>query len=194
MATVRRGADHLLAGASTWRTRGGLIVWIACSALACNTSGGTTTESTASSSGGSETGDTDVTETETDACQMSSECETDDVCVAPYVLDPEPGPGGSRGPASCVPPASCIAVPNDIQSWCFDHQGCCGDLRCRTADGVCEEQLVDTTTSGTTSDTTSDATDTDTDSEAGTDSETETDSETDAETDAETETETDTTG
>lgn len=164
-------------------------LWLLCCALGCSSAGGSTTESTTESTTTESTGDPSTTDTAgTDACQASSECEDGEICVAPYNLDPEPGPGGARGPATCVPEQSCIATPDDIHSWCFDHQGCCGDLRCRSADGVCEEQLVDTTTSGTTSDATSDS---ESDSMTDTDSETDTDSATDTDTDTETGTDTD---
>ena len=73
----------------------------------------------------------------TDACDRSGDCETDGLCVADYLPAPEGGLGGARGPAVCVTPDACITAL-DLTRWCFDHQGCCDDLRCRTADGVCE--------------------------------------------------------
>lgn len=102
--------------------------------LACRpppAQGGTEGETTgpAGSTGADSTGTTD-------ACMGSNDCETDGICVAGYQPGPE-GPGGAREPAVCATPGACIEAL-DLGRWCFDHQGCCGDLRCRPADGVCE--------------------------------------------------------
>jgi hypothetical protein len=85
----------------------------------------------------------------------SSDCETDGICVAAF--GPTTGElGGERGPPECVDEGACIKAL-DLSRWCFDHQSCCEDLRCRTADGVCEPPDLgvsssggDTTTTGTT--------------------------------------------
>jgi|GEM_PF-1656018 len=89
----------------------------------------------------------------TDACMGSSDCETDGICVADYEAA-DPPPGGQRGAASCVANTACIG-PLDLERWCFDHRGCCDDLRCRPTDGVCEPATLGQTTGGpdTTSDT-----------------------------------------
>jgi hypothetical protein len=90
-------------------------------------------ETTGAGTGG--TGDTGTGTT--DACDRSSDCDTDGLCVADFVPAATGGLGGERGPAACVPADGCITAL-DLSRWCFDHQGCCDDLRCRTADGVCE--------------------------------------------------------
>lgn len=93
------------------------------------TDGASTSTSSASGEGSSGT---------TDACMHSGDCDTDGICVADYAPGLEGGPGGVRGPAVCGDEGVCIGAL-DLTRWCFDHQGCCGDLRCRPADGVCEE-------------------------------------------------------
>lgn len=84
----------------------------------------------------------------TDACERSSDCESGGICVSEYLPEPTGGPGGDRGPAICVTLDTCIDAL-DLARWCFDHQGCCGDLRCRTGDGVCEPADLGVTTGGT---------------------------------------------
>jgi hypothetical protein len=112
--------------------------------------------------------------TGTTGCMGSSDCDTDAICVAAY--GPTTGElGGERGPAECVEDSACIGAL-DLGRWCFDHQSCCGDLRCRTADGICEPPDLgvstgatstdgdsDTTTTSSTSTSTSASTSTDTD-------------------------------
>lgn len=82
----------------------------------------------------------------TDACMGSSDCETDGICVADYEAA-DPPPGGQRGAATCVANTACIG-PLDLERWCFDHRGCCDDLRCRPTDGVCEPATLGQTTGG----------------------------------------------
>jgi hypothetical protein len=69
---------------------------------------------------------------------------------------PGPAGGGARGPALCVTVDTCIDAL-DVARWCFDHEGCCGDLRCRTADGVCAPPDLGVTTGDGTTGTTGDA-------------------------------------
>lgn len=66
-----------------------------------------------------------------DVCQSSEECEEESHCVAAY----DPGADPPRGPGACV--EACIEM-DDLTRWCFDDQGCCGELRCREVDGFCE--------------------------------------------------------
>ncbi len=66
----------------------------------------------------------------------TNDCDTDDICVAAYIPN-NPPPGGARGASSCAPVSDCIGAL-DLGRWCFDHQGCCEDLRCRRTDGICE--------------------------------------------------------
>ncbi|MCA9689954.1 MAG: hypothetical protein KC636_10120, partial [Myxococcales bacterium] len=147
-------------------------------ALTAACGGGSSDATTAASTQG--TGTTADSEGETtDACENSKDCETDGVCIAPFSLDPEPGPGGWRGPAICVAVEACIAAPYDLNFWCFDHDGCCGDMRCDDVDGICEPLLKPTTsdsdtdaTDSSTTDSSTDATDSSTDA---TDSATDTD-------------------
>ena len=83
----------------------------------------------------------------TDACIGTSDCDTDGICVADYApLDPPPG--GMRGPADCAPKSACIGQL-DLGRWCFDHRGCCDDLRCRPTDGLCEPATLGQTTGAT---------------------------------------------
>lgn len=110
---------------------------------------------------------TGASTTGTTGCMQSGDCDTDAICVAAY--GPTTGElGGEPGPAECVDMGACIGAL-DLGRWCFDHRSCCGDLRCRTADGVCEPPDLgvstgETTTEGgdttTTSGSTSTATDT----------------------------------
>jgi hypothetical protein len=85
----------------------------------------------------------------TDACERSSDCESGGICVSEFVPGPTGGIGGDRGPALCVTVDTCIDAL-DLHRWCFDHQGCCGDLRCRTGDGVCEPADLGVTTGDST--------------------------------------------
>jgi hypothetical protein len=82
----------------------------------------------------------------TDACMGSGDCETEGICVADY-QPAYPPPGGKRGAATCVLDTACIGAL-DLGRWCFDHRGCCDDLRCRPADGICEPATLGQTTSG----------------------------------------------
>lgn len=115
------------------------------------TSGGTGSATTSASAGSD--GESSGT---TDACMNSGECDTEGICVADYT-PPQGGPaGGARGPAVCAEQTACIPAL-DLTRWCFDHQSCCDDLRCRSADGVCEEPGLGVSTgedpTGTTADT-----------------------------------------
>lgn len=126
----------------------GLGLLLACRPPGTNNS--TTTTGPALTGTGDEPGDSSSTG---DACLGSGECDTDGICVAAYEAADTMPPGGERGPASCVAPDSCIGA-TDLGRWCFDHQGCCDDLRCRPADGICEPPLLGQTTGATTTDTT----------------------------------------
>ncbi|WP_143141310.1 hypothetical protein [Nannocystis exedens] len=112
-----------------------------------DTAGATATAGTGSSS--------------TTGCMQSGDCETDAICVAEY--GPTTGElGGERGPAQCADESACIGAL-DLTRWCIDHQSCCGDLRCRIADGICEPPDLgvstgETTTDGDTTTTTSTST------------------------------------
>lgn len=103
----------------------------------------------------------------TDVCMRSGDCESGGICVSEFVPDPTGGLGGSRGPAICLSPDDCIGAL-DLARWCFDHQACCGDLRCHPGDGICEPPDLGvtsggmTTGDGTTGDGTTGTTDTDT--------------------------------
>ncbi|WP_434416977.1 hypothetical protein [Nannocystis pusilla] len=96
--------------------------------------GATTTPGTGSSS--------------TTGCMQSGDCETDAICVAEYGRTTGEL-GGERGPAECADESACIGAL-DLGRWCFDHQSCCGDLRCRIADGICEPPDLGVTTGDTT--------------------------------------------
>lgn len=106
----------------------------ACAPPGAGTTAGTTSSSSTSTSS---TGDAPTTGGTTDACQGSADCETDAICIADYTPSADPQDPGERGPAACTDLGACIG-PLDLERWCFDHQGCCESLRCRTADGVCE--------------------------------------------------------
>lgn len=106
-----------------------LVILLGCRPPTSGGTGGATT-STSGGSGGESSGTTD-------ACMSSSECDTDGICVADYTPPPEGPAGGARGPAECAEQTACIPAL-DLTRWCFDHQSCCGDLRCRSADGICE--------------------------------------------------------
>ncbi|MCB9703485.1 MAG: hypothetical protein H6711_16450 [Myxococcales bacterium] len=141
-------------------------------------SGGASTSDASSSSSGT-----------TDACNGSSECDSDGLCVAEYI--PADTLGGERGPAHCVDPNQCIGEL-DLGRWCFDHPSCCEGLRCRKIDGICETPDLGGSTgesgdTGDTSSTSSSGTDTDTDTSTGTDGTT-------GDTDTDTGTDTGTTG
>lgn len=94
---------------------------------------------TGSSTSGATTEPDSSTSDGTTGCERSSECmgDTDAVviCVAEYASDTL---GGSRSEGRCVDASECIARL-DLARWCFDHAGCCEGLRCRSADGICEE-------------------------------------------------------
>jgi hypothetical protein len=124
----------------------GLGLLLACSPAG---SGGSTTTTTGPALTG--TGDDPTGSSTGDACLGSGDCDTEAICVAGYQAADTLPPGGERGPSSCVPPTDCIGA-TDLTRWCFDHQGCCDDLRCRPADGTCEPPLLGQTTGASTSD------------------------------------------
>lgn len=134
----------------------GLLALAGCPSPGTDTSTGTAPPMTGSSSGDEPTG----TGT-TDACMGSGDCDSEGICVADYeAADTMPPSGGMRTPAACAPETACIGEL-DLSRWCFDHRGCCDDLRCRPADGVCEPALLGQTTGTTGADTTgTDTTDT----------------------------------
>ena len=114
---------------------------------ACPSPGGGDTATTgpgATDTAATSTGDTPTGTT--DACMGSSECDSEGICVADYEAA-DPPPGGERGAASCVANTACIG-PLDLERWCFDHRGCCDDLRCRPTDGICEPATLGQTTGG----------------------------------------------
>ncbi len=123
---------------------------VALALAACSGTGTTTSEAPASTGG--TTGGGDSSSGSVDACEDSKDCDTEGLCVAPYVVE-EDSYGGERGPAACVP--DCIE-PWDLSRWCFDHSACCGTDRCKSVDGVCEPLDPDTTGSTTTETTTTD--------------------------------------
>lgn len=123
----------------------GLGLLLACSPTGSNATDATTTGPTLTGTGDQPTGGSTG-----DACVGSGDCDTEAICVAAYTAADTMPPGGERGPASCVAPVDCIGA-TDLGRWCFDHQGCCDDLRCRPADGICEPPLLGQTTGDTTS-------------------------------------------
>lgn len=121
---------------------------------ACAPNGAGPTPTTSSTSTGSADTDPGPTSTgTTDACMGSADCETDGICVAGYTPSADPENPGSRGPAGCVFVDDCIDSLDQTR-FCFDHQGCCESLRCRTVDGVCEPPGLGQTTGTTTGETT----------------------------------------
>ncbi|MCA9653579.1 MAG: hypothetical protein KC501_26920 [Myxococcales bacterium] len=90
-----------------------------------------TEEDTSGSATAGNTGPGGTTFSAPDACESSEDCEEGVHCIAPYDAGADP----PRGPGSCV--EVCLEA-NDLTHWCFDDQGCCGDLRCREVDGFCE--------------------------------------------------------
>lgn len=125
----------------------GLGLLLACSPAGSGGSTATTTGPALTGTGDEPTGGSSTG----DACLGSGDCDTEAICVAAYEAADTLPPGGERGPASCVPPVDCIGA-TDLSRWCFDHQGCCDDLRCRPADGICEPPMLGQTTGATTSD------------------------------------------
>jgi len=125
--------------------------------LACSPAGSGGSASATSGPALTGTGDEPTGGSTGDACLGSGDCETEAICVAGYEAADTMPPGGARGPASCAEPLDCIGAL-DLGRWCFDHRGCCDDLRCRPADGICEPATLGQTTGpatdpGTTSDT-----------------------------------------
>lgn len=94
----------------------------------------------------------------TDACVGSGDCDSEGICVADYQADDTELPAGMRDAAECVAKSECIGAL-DLDRWCFDHRGCCENLRCRPTDGTCEPRNLGQTTgeasTGDTDDTTS---------------------------------------
>jgi hypothetical protein len=114
--------------------------------LACSPAGsGNSASATTTGPALTGTGDEPTGGSTGDACLGSGECDTEAICVADYEAADTAPPGGMRGPASCVAPVNCVGE-TDLSRWCFDHQGCCDDLRCRPADGICEPPLLGQTT------------------------------------------------
>lgn len=119
-----------------------LLLLGACPGAGTNTTLDTSTGPAHTSTGVQPTGGT------TDACEGSGDCNTTGICVADYAAaDTEP-PAGMRDAAACVPKAECIGAL-DLGRWCFDHRGCCENLRCHPADGTCEPRGLGETTSST---------------------------------------------
>jgi len=116
--------------------------------LACSPAGSGNSASATTGPALTGTGDGPTGGSTGDACLGSGECDTEAICVADYEAADTMPPGGMRGPASCVAPVDCVGA-TDLSRWCFDHQGCCDDLRCRPADGICEPPLLGQTTGGT---------------------------------------------
>lgn len=109
-----------------------LAALVACAPPGTGGAGTTTASATTTA-----TTDAPTSSGTTDACVGSGECDSEGICVADYDPSPDPADPGARGPAACAGPDACIPAL-DLGRWCFDHQGCCESLRCRTADGVCE--------------------------------------------------------
>lgn len=118
--------------------------------LACSPAGTNGTDPTTTGPALTGTGDQPTGSSTGDACVGSGDCDTEAICVAGYMAADTMPPGGERGPASCVAPVDCIGA-TDLGRWCFDHQGCCDDLRCRPVDGICEPPLLGQTTGDTSS-------------------------------------------
>ena len=122
------------------QVHGLLRAGLALALAACSGNGQSTSEGPLTTSS---TSDATGTSGTTDACDDSRDCDTDDICAAPYTVE-EDSYGGERGPAACVP--GCIEAW-DLSRWCFDHSACCGTDRCKEVDGVCEPLDPDTTSS-----------------------------------------------
>ncbi|MBA3548609.1 MAG: hypothetical protein H0T76_19160 [Nannocystis sp.] len=120
--------------------------------LACSPPGAGNSASATTGPALTSTGDGPTGGSTGDACLGSGDCETEAICVADYEAADMP-PGGKRGPASCQAPVDCVGA-TDLGRWCFDHQGCCDDLRCRPADGICEPPTLGQTTGAATTGTT----------------------------------------
>lgn len=139
---------------------------------ACAPTGTTTTTASSTTSSTAAATDAPTSSGTTDACEGSGECDSEGLCVAAYTPSADPRNPGQRGPAGCVAADECIPAL-DLARFCFDHQGCCESLRCRTVDGVCEPADLgltggETTTSSSTTSSTSDTGDTtDTTSDTG---------------------------
>lgn len=121
--------------------------------LACSPAGSGNSASATTGPASTTTGDEPTGGSTGDACLGSGDCDTEGICVAAYEAADTMPPGGMRGPASCVAPVDCVG-PTDLSRWCFDHQGCCDDLRCRPADGICEPPTLGQTTGEATGQTT----------------------------------------
>jgi len=159
--------------------RPALFAAFAVLAACAPTGAGTATSSTTSTSDPAPTtSELPTSSGTTDACDGSGDCETEGICVADYTPSADPANPGARTPASCLEKTACIAAL-DLERFCFDHQGCCESLRCRTVDGVCEPADLgqtggETTTTDATTTTgettgTPDTTDTTGDTTTGTD-------------------------
>lgn len=121
--------------------------------LACSPPGSGNSASATTGPALTSTGDEPTGGSTGDACLGSGDCETEAICVADYEAADTMPPGGMRGPASCQAPVDCVGA-TDLGRWCFDHQGCCDDLRCRPADGICEPPTLGQTTGAATTGTT----------------------------------------
>lgn len=145
---------------------------IAALAACAPTGAGTTSSSTSSTSDPAPTtSELPTSSGTTDVCEGSGDCETEGICVADYTPSADPNDPGMRSPSACLGKTACIAAL-DLERFCFDHQGCCESLRCRTVDGVCEPadlgQTGGETDTSTSADTTTTDTTTATDSDTGT--------------------------
>jgi hypothetical protein len=149
-------------------------VLLAALAACAPTGAGTTSSSTSSTSDPAPTtAELPTSSGTTDGCEGSGDCETEGICVADYTPSADPENPGMRGPSACREKTACIAAL-DLGRFCFDHQGCCETLRCRTVDGVCEPADLGMTGAETT------GTATDTSTSADTTTATETDSDSDS--------------
>lgn len=110
------------------------------------TSGGNGSADSSSTTGGSSTGTTEApagtTYVEPDDCESTQDCDSPQLCVAPY----DPG-SSARGPAACV--NACVEA-DDVARWCIDDEACCEGLRCNEVDGFCIQDGNGTGTSGST--------------------------------------------
>lgn len=118
------------------------LVWVAALVLgACNIAAPAAPSGTetAGGSSGTGTGGTDPDYMEKDECESSEDCESGEVCVAPYDSRAQP----KRGQAVCV--GGCVAAL-ELDKYCFDDAACCDDLSC-ALDGLCEPPFEGETSS-----------------------------------------------
>ncbi len=67
-----------------------------------------------------------------DECDLSTDCDPGEFCVAPFT--PEWGPEG-KGPNECV--TECVVIMDELR-WCLDATACCDSDAVCTDRGYCE--------------------------------------------------------